>query len=208
MAAVQGDPVVARATGVRRRVALASSAVVLLVGGSLAVAPPGLGGRPLAYVAALGAAWLLVGLAATWASVTRGRSMLGRPAGWSVAVAVATPLALLVSSWVAGAVWPPAYGDVAPASHAVCFAMTLGLALGPLALLLGLRGATDPVTPRLTAASIAAAAGAWAALVIELHCGIAAPSHVMLGHVLPVALLTALAGLAVGRFVALRPGSR
>jgi Negative regulator of sigma F len=208
LAAVEREPVVARATGARRRVALAIGAVVLLAAGSLAVAQPGLRGRPLAYVVALASSWMLVGVGATWASVTRGRSMLGRPAAWRLAVAVATPLALLVASWVAGAVWPPAYGDVARASHAVCFAMTIGLALGPLALFLVLRGATDPVSPHLTAASLAAAAGAWGALGIALHCGIAAPSHVILGHVLPVALLAAFAGLAAGRFVALRPARR
>jgi hypothetical protein len=44
-----------------------------------------------------------------------------------------------------------------------------------------------------------AAAGAWGAVTIELHCGHAAPDHVLAGHLLPVALITLL-GVLVGHW--------
>lgn len=203
MAAVAGEPVPARPEGERRRAAVAIGAGAALVVGSLAAARPSLAGRPTAYVGALLAAWALVGVIATWAATTRGRSMLGRSPGWRLAVALGTPLALVVTSMAAAAVWPSPALELPPAAHAICFAMTFGLAVGPLVLLLVLHGATDPVRPGLTASSLAAAAGAWGAVAITLHCGVATPEHVLLGHVLPVALLAA-AGVATGRFVAVR----
>lgn len=208
MAAVEGEPVVTRAIGARRRVVLAIVAGVIFAAASFGAVRPGLGGRPPGYVGSLTLAWLLIGVAATWAGVTRGRSMLGRPVAWRVAVAVATPVALLAASLACGMVWPSAPGDdpgIGP--HLVCLFTTIGLALGPFALFFALRGANDPVRPHLTGAAIAAAAGAWGALGIELHCAITVPCHVLVGHVLPVALL-GVAGMTAGWFVALRPENR
>jgi hypothetical protein len=203
LAAAANEPVPARQEGARRRAALAVGAGLALVVGSIAASRPSVAGRPVAYVAAIVAAWAVVGAIATWAAATRGRSMLGRPPGWRIAVAAGTPLALVATSMAAAFVWPSPIEDVPAAAHGVCFAMTLGLAAGPLVLLVALHGATDAVRPGLTASALAAAAGAWGAVAIALHCGVAAPAHVLLGHVLPVVLL-AVAGIAAGRFVAVR----
>ena len=203
LASVREEPVPTRRQGVRRRALVAAGAGAALLVASLAAARPSTGGRPLGYVVTLLAAWAAVGAAATWAAATRGGSMLGRPVGWRLGVAVGTPPALVATSMAAALVWPAPVEDVPAAAHGICFAMTSGLAVGPLVLLLAVHGATDAIRPGLTASALAAAAGAWGAVAIALHCGVAAAEHVLIGHVLPVALLAA-AGIVAGRFVAVR----
>jgi hypothetical protein len=209
MAAVRAEPVPPRAVGLRRAAWLLAGALVFSTGLSIAIGMPGLRGRPLAYVGSLALAWLLVGAAATWSGVARGGSMLGRGVGWSVAVAALTPVALLATSLALGMAWPQTWKDDAGGpAHLLCLVGTTAFAFGPLAVFFAVRRSTDPVAPRLTGAAIAAAAGAWGALGIEVHCRYTSPWHVVVGHVLPVALL-AVAGMAVGsRLVAVRAQSR
>jgi hypothetical protein len=199
MASVRAEPVPPRAVGMRKRVLLVTAAVILSALLSVAIGSPGLRGRPFAYVAALAIAWLFVGVAATWAGVARGRSMLGRPAVWRLGVATLTPVALLAASVALGQRWPQTLTDSAEIpAHLLCVLGTVGFALGPLAAFMAMRRSSDPVAPGLTGAAIAAASGAWGALGIELHCRFASPLHVAIGHVLPVVLL-ALVGVVVGR---------
>ena len=67
-----------------------------------------------------------------------------------------------------------------------------------LAAFLFLRRGSDPVHPRASGAALGAAAGAWASVLIHLHCPVAATDHVLLGHLAPVLFLS-LAGVLVGR---------
>jgi hypothetical protein len=206
LAAAMASPVAPRTEGVRRRaVALAAGfAVPLAI--SLALGFPRAGGRPAAYVATLAASWLGVGLAATWAGVSRGRSMLGRRAAWRLLVAALTPAALFATALAAALAWPSTRDDEAGAlAHVVCVAVGMICALGPLAAFAAVRRSSDPVAPRLTGAALGAASGAWGALFIELHCVHTSVGHIVLGHVLPVVLLT-LVGVLIGdRVVAIRP---
>jgi hypothetical protein len=71
------------------------------------------------------------------------------------------------------------------------------MAFGPLAAFAYVRRHTDPVHPRLTGAAVGAAAGAWGALAIGMHCPGTMPVHVLAGHVTPVFLLTLL-GIWIG----------
>jgi len=175
-----------------------SVGISVYLGGPGASLPPG-------YTALLGAAWLLVGVVATWEGVARGRSMLGRPAVVRVLVAVLTPLALLVTAMGAALAWPETLATPATIeAHVVCVVFTMLFALGPLVAFAIVRRGSDPVAPRLTGAAIGAASGAWGALGIELHCGHASAMHVLVGHVAPVVLLT-LVGVLVGdRVIALQ----
>jgi hypothetical protein len=199
MAAVRAEPVSPRAVGLRHRVYHVMRVLIVWALISLAIGLPGLRDRPLAYVLSLAAAWLLVGAAATWAGVARGRSMLGRTAAWRTATALFTPLALLATGLALGALWPETLthsGGVA--RHLLCVVGTVSFAMGPLGLFVAMWRASDPVAPRLTGAAIGAAAGAWGALAIEVHCRFTSPFHVAFGHVMPVSLL-ALAGIYVGQ---------
>jgi hypothetical protein len=172
---------------------------------SLYLGGPTFRARPVPYVVALAVAWLGVALAATLGGVTRGRSMLGRPAFVHFLVAAVTPVALLATALLTSTAWPETQDDhPVAAAHAICVAVTLVCALGPLGAFAVLRRHSDPVAPRLTGAAIGAASGGWGAVVIELHCTHASTVHVLLGHVLPVVLLTLIGVLVGDRVVALR----
>lgn len=207
LAAASAARVAARTKGMRRRTLAIAAGFAAPLAISLSPGWPRAGGRPAAYVITLAAAWFAVGLTATWAGVSRGRSMLGRPAVWRVLVAALTPAALLATALVTALAWPhTGTGDdgagIAP--HVVCVVVAMVCALGPLAAFASVRRASDPVAPRLTGAAMGAAAGAWGALFIELHCAHTSASHIVLGHVLPVVLLTLLGAIVGGRVLAIR----
>ena len=204
LAAARSEPAATRELGARRRAWLLALAFACTAVLTPVIGTPGLRGRPLAYVASLALAWFAVGCIAAWAGVSRGGSMLGRGKLWRIAVAALTPLALLVTSLACGAMWPETLVDGSVAgAHLLCFVGTIAFAMGPLVAFFAIRGASDPVSPRLMGAALGAAAGVWGALAIELHCRYASPFHVTVGHVLPVAVLV-LAGIAAGRLLAIR----
>ena len=198
LAAASAEPVASRAAGARGRVVALVAGFTVPLAISLYLGWPHTGGRPVAYVAALSVAWLVVGLGATWGGVARGRSMLGRSAAVRLVVAVLTPAALLATAVACALAWPQTLDDDATThAHLVCVVFTLLCALGPLVAFAVVRRGSDPVAPRLTGAAIGAASGAWGALAIELHCGHASPAHIVLGHLLPVVILT-LVGVLIG----------
>jgi hypothetical protein len=203
--ATRREPVRSRAEGERRRAAVV--ALGFLVSCALGIVAGRLdrGERPLGYIAALVTAWLVLASAATWVSVGRGQSMLGRPVIWRIAAAVLTPVAML-ATWLALALaWPETLHSVFGARpHTLCAVATVVFATGPLIAFAVVRRGTDPVTPRLTGAALGAAAGAWGAVGVQMFCSFTAPVHVLLGHLLPVALLPALGVLIGDRVVAIR----
>jgi hypothetical protein len=201
LAAARAEPVPPRAEGQRRNAFIIAGALVLPVVLSLLAHGPRAAGRPCGYVVALSIAWLMVSALATWGGVLRGTSMLGRPPSWRLVVATLTPVALLVTAMLAALLWPQTIiDDAGPRAHIGCIVFTSMCAVGPLVAFALIRRRSDPVAPRLTGAAIGAAAGAWGALSVELHCGHASPGHVILGHLMPVALL-ALVGVVVGHLV-------
>ena len=194
-----------RAVGARRRARLLAYAFAFTAVLSAAIGRPGLRARPFAYVAALAVAWFAIAAVATWAGVSRGGSMLGRGRVWRTGVAVLTPLALLGTSLVCGALWPETLVDQSNAgAHLLCFAGTTAFAMGPLVAFFGIGAASDPVSPRFAGAALGVSAGVWGSLAIELHCRFASPFHVAIAHVMPVALLAMVGIAAGGRLLALR----
>lgn len=203
LAAVEREPVPVRAVGARRR----RRTIVLGFVGMLATLAflAKSHGRPYGYIAALFFTWLPIAGAATWAGVGQGRSMLGRPAGWLVAVVALTPVSLLAGWAAVATAWPSTLHDASGIhQHVVCYIGTLLFSIGPLVAFSQLRRGTDPVAPRLTAAAIGTAAAAWAALALHLVCGFTAPVHILLGHVAPVAFAALLGALLLSRRVAVR----
>ena len=184
--------------------ALACLAIFFLVGGF------NLTRRPPAFVALTVLGWGAIALLATWGGVARGRSMLGRPTGWLVMVALLTVPSLFAWMLVATATWPELRGTPSADVHAHvgCFVATTLLTLGPFVALVLARRRTDPVHPRATGAAIGAAAGAWGVVMIDLHCPVSATLHVGLAHLGPIALF-ALAGALLGRrFIGIRVSPR
>jgi hypothetical protein len=157
-----------------------------------------LGDRPLGFVVVNVAGWALLAAAATFGTVARGRSMLGRPRAWLLFVALALPILLFGVAALGYVPWPSAMDvDCPPISDFHCCEVTLLLAIAPLAAFAYARRGTDPVHPQLTGAALGASAGGWAAVAMALHCPITSMRHVVLGHIVPV-IVFALIGLVVG----------
>jgi hypothetical protein len=181
----------------RRRMVIAWGAAVSMAAFALIGS---MGSLPRAFLFACAAGWSIVALATTLVGLARGPMMLGRPTRVLVVVAAALPV--LVLGWVLAMIaWmkppceaPPMY------EHAVCFAIGIGFAIAPLAAMLWVRRGTDPVHPGATGAALGAASGAWGGLLIHLHCPYADPLHMVLGHVLPIAVLAGI-GVLLGRRV-------
>jgi hypothetical protein len=204
LASVEREPVPTRSVGIRR----ATIAVVIGFGsliGSLVLQGIQPKGRPAGYMVALFLAWLPIAAVATWAGVSRGRSMLGRRAEWLFAVIALTPVSLL-ATWAAVAMaWPSTLNDGSGIKQIIiCDSATLAFSIGPLLAFGAVRRRTDPVTPRLTGAAIGTAAAVWGALALHLVCGFTRPLHMLFGHVLPIALGALIGALLTSYRVAIR----
>jgi hypothetical protein len=166
------------------------------------------GHRPVGYIAGLEIAWLAVAVVVTWAGVSRGRSMLGRPEGWKAAVVVLTPLALLALWWPFAAAWPETLDrESGWFEVAQCLVGTGLLAIGPLLAFAYVRRGSEPLNPWLGGASLGAAAAAWGAAALVVICRHASASHMLLGHVAPVVLFTAIGAAVAGPALAVRTRS-
>lgn len=205
LAAARAEPVPTRSAGLARRAAIVAVGVVASVLVLAYIGGPKPDGRPMGYFLAMAALWSLVVLAATWGGVARGRSMLGRPTSVRVVVAALTPATLVVAALAAAMLWPSTISDAATMDdHLVCLELGSLMAIGPLVAFALVRRGSDPVAPRLTGAALGAVAGAWGGLFIELRCGHASVEHVVIGHVVPVVIMTLLGALIAGSVVSVR----
>lgn len=111
------------------------------------------------------------------------------------AVVMAAPIHAPGASW-------PAEATSTIVSHAIpCAVASLVVACIALSgMLFALRRAV-PVAPSLRGAALGAAAGAWAGLALHLHCVHFDRPHLLLGHVLPVAIFTLLGALIAPRVI-------
>jgi hypothetical protein len=146
----------------------------------------------------------LIAGAAAWISLQRGRSMLGRPRAWLIAVIVLVPVVLF--GWK---IWWSAHytGALAPVAGRYgyrCFVLSLGLAVVPLSAFLWARRASDPTHPRVLGAAAGVAIGASSWTLVDCWCPVAHPAHLLVGHVLPLVLLGLLGMLIGGWIVAVR----
>jgi len=205
--AVKREPSPSRREVVRQEVAtvLAAAIVPLVIFFSVGGLSATL--RPHRLLATTAVVWLAIALVATRLALQRGRAMLGAPRGWLALAAASTPVFLAASwfalPWAALRLPSPRGADV----DAVCFAVAVAMAAAPLGALLFLRREGDPVHPTATGAIAGAAAGAWACLLIGLHCEATDPRHVAVGHVVPVVFLTLAGALAARRALGIRSAS-
>jgi hypothetical protein len=151
-------------------------------------------GRPALLMALTSLGTALIAGVAMWILFTRGRSMLGRPRALLVWAPVLSAIGFL--GWKYGISslygltekWPDRVG-----LRCLWLSVTLG-ALPLLAALLSWRRAAS-LTPVSTGAAFGAGAGLGSAVLVDLWCPVAYVPHLMLGHVLPIALLAALGGV-------------
>jgi len=127
---------------------------------------------------------------------------------WLTAVVVGTP-ALLFAMMFAFAVLHPEVTLLHPERIGYrCLGLTLAGAVFPLLSLAFIRRGSDPVHPVATGAALGAACGAAAGVMVELWCPVAAPRHVAVGHILPIAIVSVLGALLGARVIAMRARRR
>ena len=140
---------------------------------------------------------IFVGLG-MWLLFTRGPSGLRRPRAVLLGAAVLSTAAFV--SWRYGisslygraGVWPGRIG-------LRCLVLSVGT--GGLMLFAALMSwrRSDPVTPRATGAAFGAGAGLGSALLVDLWCPVSNIPHLLIGHVLPIAILSVAGGVIGGR---------
>jgi hypothetical protein len=175
---------------------LAMTGVLYLWGG-----PGHAVGRPPTTSIAIVAGMALLALAVTRLVLPPARSMLGPPTARLLAIAVGVPLA--VGAWLLGG--HAFYDDSGARVGFLCFALTLAAAPWPFVALVFASHRVDPRHPGLSGGALGAAAGAWAAVVVEIWCPLAEPGHVAFGHVAPLVVLVAAGALLGARVFRLRP---
>jgi hypothetical protein len=165
-------------------------------------------GRPSWFYVASSIGWMAVATLSVWAAFGRGGSALGRPRPWLTAVAIGTPALLFAMMSGFAVVHPEVTLLHAERLGLKCLGLTLAGAVFPLLSLAFLRRASDPVHPVATGAALGAACGAAAGVMVELWCPVAAPRHVAVGHILPIAIVSVVGALMGARVIAMRPRPR
>jgi hypothetical protein len=161
-------------------------------------------GRPHWFLAASLGLWgavALLALRAAW----RGGVTFGSGSLTSLAtVIVGAPAVLLFASLLLSR-WDPALMRLHSEQRSLhCFALTLAAAACPLVGLSMARRSSDPMHPVASGSALGVACGACAGVMVDLWCPVAAPRHVLVGHILPMGVL-ALFGAALGaRVIAMR----
>jgi hypothetical protein len=203
LAAVAERPAPSRREQRLRSAALAASAVLLPLAVFVGMGSAEQGPRSWALVAVTAAGTFVLAAAALSLALARGRRLLGLPSAWLVSVAVACPAAFAVWKLV----WSSAFGEMMLAwperPGLRCFGLSLAFGLWPLVALALARRGSDPVHPRSLGAALGAASGLWAGTLVDLWCPVGYPQHVLLGHVLPMLLLSALGAVAGARLLGL-----
>ena len=155
-------------------------------------------GRPLNFVIGTASGWALAGVLLSLLALFRGKSMLGTSRPLLLGATIATPMALFAWMLLFNVAHPETFAVCKGRVGFVCLDLALTIGAVPLLAVLVARRGTDPVHPGATGAALGAAIGCWVGVTLDLSCECTNPSHILLGHVLPVALLVG-AGALLGR---------
>ncbi len=165
-------------------------------------------GRPAWFLCASVVLWgavALASLSAAW----RGGVSFGAGSLTSLAiVTVGAPAVLLASCLAFASVDPDLVRIHSERFGLHCFVLTLAVAAGPLVGLSRARRSSDPLHPVASGAALGVACGAFAGAMVGLWCPVAAPRHVLIGHVLPMGVLALLGATFSARVIAMRPRQR
>lgn len=215
-ASVEGTPAATMRTRTRIVAAFAImpvlTALVVLVASEIVYRQPaaGLGIDVASTAGMLTALVLLAGLAlaSTAFALWQGRSGLGVGATWLVSIA-----ALVVPVYAALTLVRPLHSgaadDVTLTGVAIspwglrCLLIATVVSASALAFFAGALRRAVAVASGLRGAALGAAAGAWGGLAVFAFCPSGEWQHLLVGHVLPIAVFTLVGGLAVIR--TLRP---
>jgi hypothetical protein len=160
-----------------------------------------LGELSLGYLASQLGAPLLLAIASLYVATRPGRWGLGSPWHWVVLLAVAGPL----SFGVLGLVMPPPHA-LAESAHPwltalVCSDIMLAWMSVPLFSAAVALRAAFAATPVWRSALVGASVGLLSGVTINLHCPNMQPSHLALGHGVPVVLAALFGAFVVTRWL-------
>ena len=160
--------------------------------------------RPTLLVVWTCLGWSAAASAAAWIGMGRGRYTLGRTSAALIALIVAVPPVVL--GWKIGVTLlfaPDLMGPMAGRPGFRCLGLSIAMALPLLLAFVMLRRRSDPVHPGIAGAAFGITAGVFAGTLVDLWCPIAYVPHVLLGHILPLVVVSAF-GAWAGRYF-LRP---
>jgi hypothetical protein len=160
--------------------------------------------RPVPFLIGVALGWGLVAVGISFIALRRGRSMLGRSRNGLLGFVLATPPALFGWSLLWNTLYPASLKATPGRVGLACLDLALTIGALPVLVLVLARRNTDPVHPAVTGAALGAAVGTWSALTMDLSCECTNPSHVALGHVLPVVLLIGFGAWMGQRLIAIR----
>jgi hypothetical protein len=142
---------------------------------------------------------LLVALACAATSMWRGRSLVGHSASTLAAVAFLAPIARYV--WLSS--WP----SDAETDDPTCAARTIMSTAPFFVALFWVRARRVIEHPFAHGAALGTTAAAFGAVVVDMSCARAPPSHVLAAHVLPM-IVSAIIGTFGGHVLVIREGPR
>lgn len=199
--AARATPARTRRTGRWVGAALLLASVLLAIG--LFEYVGGLGhaaGRPFRLTLIISVGWSLACVALTWASLVRGRSSLSRRRAVLLFAAIAAPVATFF--------WLHAFSGLFAEPFERfgwrCLGYTLAMSALPLASFISLRRGSEPRTPASLGGAVGATVAAWAGLLVDLWCPLNNTPHVLVGHVVPIVIVSLLGALTGSRWLAPR----
>ena len=155
-------------------------------------------GRPTNLIVGTAIGSVMVAIAGLTFLVGRNRNMLGRPRLWLFVAAALLPMALLAWKVYFSAQFPHALDRWSARAGYRCLGLTLSMGLLPLLASLYSRRGTDPSHPNTAGMALGVSVGLCVAILVDLWCPVAYIPHLLVGHLLPIALL-AFVGVMVGR---------
>jgi hypothetical protein len=166
-------------------------------------------GRPAWYVVASVALWTCVALAALRAA-WRGGVTFGAGSLTTLATVIVGSPAVLLAASLAFVRIDPGLARLHPERMGLsCFALTLAAAACPLAGLSRARRSSDPLHPVASGSALGVACGACGGVMVALWCPVAAPRHILIGHILLPMGVLALLGAGLGaRVISMRARRR
>jgi hypothetical protein len=171
-----------------RHFAYAGLAVAGTLAAFFAVGGPRPGPRPLTLVVATAMGAFAVAAVALYAVLGRSRGMLGRARAWLLGIALLAPAGFL--GWKTALSGHFDMTDPwATRPGFRCFMLTVAFALLPFAVLMVTRRHSDPTHPRSLGLALGVAAGMSGGALVDLWCPVGHLSHLVVGHLLPTALL-------------------
>ncbi len=147
--------------------------------------------RPVSHLVVGVIAFALIAISSAVFTFRPIPSALGRRPAVRRKLAVAVPIALVLASLVANFSalvtfrWP----STNIWAHIPCAIATMILGGIGLALLVRMERGVETIAPRAKGASLGAVVGAWTALLMAIECPYPDPFHVIITHIVPVALL-------------------